>query len=265
MMKITRVFLLVLSATYAATASAAIVPRLMSGESLKVCAIGTSLTVFRGSQVPDWGWFEQSGAWLNSLYPNQVTLSNRAVGGAFSSSAPPTYPRGGFLQLGDVLANDNPDAIFIEFAINDAINGLMSVAQSKSNLQTMINSIKTWSSQHGKNVDIVISTMNNCGPTLDATRSNLAAFYQGYRDVAKNNGLLLIDNYPNWVNLYNSNFAQWQAYVPDDIHPSSAGATAIILPQVKASLMSQVPEPSTWVLLVVAGLALVRRRWRKPE
>ncbi len=250
MMKITCFVLVILTTMYTATASAAIMPRLMNGESLSVCAIGTSLTDHT-AYPPN--WFAQTGSWLKSLYPNQVTLSNRAVGGSWSNS---TDLRGGFLQLGDVLNYDNPDAIFIEFAINDAVTGTnVSVAQSEANLQTMINSINGWASQHGKDVDIVISTMNNC-PPYDWSRPYLADYYQGYRDVAAANDLLLIDNYPNWVNLYNTNPTLWNQYVSDGIHPTSEGAAAIILPEVQASLMSQVPEPSTWVLLALAGLTL---------
>jgi lysophospholipase L1-like esterase len=252
MTKTIRILLFVVATFYGVTTFAAIVPRLQKGESLNICAIGTSLT--DAAAYPP-NWFAQTGAWLSSTYPGQVTLSDRAVAGAASSTVPP-LPRGGFLQLADVLQYDNPDAVFIEFAINDAETGLnISVNKSKSNLQAMINSINSFATTHHKQVDIVVCTMNNTPYYEQIDRPNLAAYYQGYRNVAATNGLLLIDNYPNWVKLYHDTPTLWNYYVPDHIHPTSEGATAIILPEVEKTLMSQVPEPSTLVLLAVCGLA----------
>jgi lysophospholipase L1-like esterase len=252
--KSTHKLLFVLIVLHASTTRAAVIPRLNNGESLHICAIGTSLT--DASAYPP-NWFAQTGSWLTSLYPGQVTLSNRAVGGSWSSS---TNPRGGFLQLSDVLAYDNPDAVFIEFAINDAVQGLnISVAQSKTNLQTMINTLRNYSVINHKSVDVIVCTMNNTPYYEGIDRPNLAQYYQGYREVAATNHLLLVDNYPNWVNLYNTNPALWNSYVTDQIHPTSQGATAIILPEVQESLMSQVPEPGTWVMLLLAGVALMGR------
>ena len=95
-------------------AQGAILTRLKNGENLKLAAIGTSLTANTD------GWFPQTGAWLNGLsYTGKVTLSNRSVA-ATASQPVPGHPTGGTVQLSTVLANDNPDAVFIEFAINDA-------------------------------------------------------------------------------------------------------------------------------------------------
>jgi hypothetical protein len=260
MIKKARLVLFVLTALCAGTSFAAVIPRLNNGEHLNICAIGTSLT--DANALPP-NWFAQTGAWLQSLYPSQVTTSNRAVGGSWSSSV---NPRGGFLQLGDVLSNDNPDAIFIEFAINDCAAGAnVSLPQSMTNLQTMINTINNWAASplHNKKVDIIVCTMNNTPYYEALDRPNLAAYYQGYRTMAAANQLLLVDNYPNWLNLYQTNPALWNAYVPDHIHPTDVGARNIILPEVQATLMSQVPEPGTLVLLAVAGLGVAWRRYSR--
>ena len=68
--------------------------------------------------------------------------------------------------------------------------------------------------------------MSNCigGTNNDGGRPLLSQYYQGYRDVVQANpGVLLVDNYPNWLSLYNSQPAHttWNSYVPDGIHPTA--------------------------------------------
>ena len=137
----------------ALSAQGGILERLRNGENLKIAAIGTSLTDKNWNKGT--GWFEQTGEWLNGLpYAGKVTLSNRAAcGSASKTDSSTTDSRCGFLQLGDVLANDNPDAIFIEFAINDAyLPYKISRQGSKNNLQAMIRQIHEWAGKqnHGK-------------------------------------------------------------------------------------------------------------------
>ena len=233
------------------TSHAAIVAKLAEGKSLTISAIGTSLT------APTWSsWFTQMGDWLNTKYPGKVTLNNEAIGGSNSTSGIST-------QLGAALAH-NPDVIFIEFAYNDASTGSnMSVETSKNNLQSMINTINTWAGapERKKTVDIIIQTMNN--DPLTGLRPNLEAYYQGYRNVAMDNKLLLIDHDPNWINLYQKDVGQWNKYVPDTIHPGPEGTTAIIMPEIQKALTSQVPEPSTKALVGVAALVLLGYWGRK--
>jgi hypothetical protein len=265
--------------TAAFAAQGAVIPRLQNGQSLKIAAIGTSLTDkdwfhdFRGGD----GWFEQTGAWLQSQYPGKVTLStgtvstNRAVcaaasaynapavGGYTLSNYPTLYvPYGtgvyeeytpGTTQLNTVLANDNPDAIFIEFGMNDAYTVYnISAAQFKTNLQTMVNTIRTWGTSHSKTVDIVLLSMNDC---YDGYHPSLPAYYDVVKQVATENAsnyMLFIDNYPNWKHLHDTNYSQWlsdftPAYgqtAPDSIHPTSAGVTSVTIPQVESSLLTPV-------------------------
>ena len=235
-----------------------IIERLKKGDNLKLAAIGTSLT---DASVNAPNWFAQMGAWLSTTYPGQVTLSDRAVSGMCSVNLPQFgRPYGGPWQLDQVLANDNPDAIFIEFAINDAYEPFnISPADSANNLGALIDQIKTWASNNSKNVDIVVQTMNNTGPSTASTLPNLGLYYQAWRDEAAANHALLIDHYPNWLNLYNSepDHATWMSYVPDDIHPTAAGATDVILPEIQRALNAQTPEPSSAVLLLTLFLGLL--------
>ena len=130
----------------------------------------------------------------------------------------------------------------------------------------MINQINTWAGQHSKQVDIVVQTMNNVSPTVAASYPNLAQYYQGYRDVvAANPGVLLVDNYPNWLSLYNSQpgHTTWNGYVPDGLHPHTEGATNVTLPAIQAALRSQTPEPGTIVLLVTGSVCVLGYAWRR--
>ena len=227
----------------------AIIPRLKHGENLKLAAIGTSLTD-KGSGNK--GWFEHTGEWLNTLpYKGKVTCSNHAVGGSASktvNSDKGYHPgRYGLLQLSDVLANENPDAIFIEFAINDAFLPYhISNQASEENLQTMIDQINDWAKKQnqgkGKKVDIIVQTMNNCINVHATSRPNLEQYYEGYKQVVKKNrGVLLIDNYANWMTLYNSqaDHATWRSYVPDGIHPNADGDREVLIQQVQKKLKKQ--------------------------
>lgn len=242
----------------ATNANAAILSRLDRGESLTISAIGTSLTAADCST-----WFGQMGAWLNTKYPGKVTLDNEAISGSASSHTPwySSDCSGLGVQLPAALKH-NPDAIFIEFAINDAsVDVGISPELSKQNLQTMINQINAWAAQQNKTVDIVIQTMSN--DPLSGLRPNLVTYEEGYRQVAKANGLLLIDHYPTWVNLYNNDPATWLNYVPDHVHPGPLGTQNIILPEIQQSLGGQVPEPTSAILLLTGLLGLLACTWRK--
>ena len=253
----------------AGDARADIISRLQSGESLTIATIGTSLS-------PNYGyaWPNQTDVWLNANYLGNVTFCHCAVAGSASKyTSSYTSPDSGLdVQLGNALA-ENPDAIFIEFAINDAYTPYqISQQMSKDNLQAMIDQINSWAADQGKTVDIIIQTMNNVvdinGYLEASKRPDLANYYQGYREVAAANGLLLIDHYPNWVDLYNSegDHATWISYLDDyGVHPNEIGTQNVIMPEIKQALMNQVPEPGTLVLLVT-GLMLIgllAYAWRK--
>lgn len=230
------------------SARGAIVSRLLQGHNLTISAIGTSETA-------NTQWFTRMGQWLNADYPGNVTLNNEAISGTAS-------PSGIEVQLPAALQH-NPDAIFIEFAMNDAASANMTVETSKANLQTMITTIRNWAADHEKSVDVVIQTMNN--EPWSGHRPNLPAYYQGSREVAAANGLLLIDHYPNWLTLYDSeaDHATWKTYMDSvGVHPNALGVERVILPEIKLALTSQVPEPSGLAMGLSAMAGLLLLAWR---
>jgi lysophospholipase L1-like esterase len=228
------------------SAQADILSRLKKGEKLQIAAIGTSLTAASFNAE---NWFAQWGAWLSSQYPGQVTLSNRAVSGTCSCNLPQfDRPHGGFWQLEQVLANDAPDVVFIEFATNDAGRlSNMSVADSRRNLKTMIDRIHAWASENHKQVEIIVQTMNNIGPACDGSYRDAGPFFQGWAEEAAANHLLLIDHYANWLKLYNSeaNHATWKSYVPDELHPNPLGTAKVIVPAIQQALTEQARAASS--------------------
>ena len=259
--------------TLVTTAESSIISELQSGQNLNFYAMGTSLTAdYAGSPVYNYGppyggpnncWFDQTVQWINSLgYAGHVTGYDEAQSGAWSTSVAP-YPTGGFNTLGQASqlnwtlnTSAPPDAVFIEFAINDCFTGEVasgvygtgvSLQQSEANLQTMINQIDAWGTSHSKPISIFVMTMNNAvnvnGNTVGSDRANLAEYYQGYREVAAANaGVTLIDNYPNWVNLYNTNPTLWSQYVPDGLHPNGYGSQYVILPTVENAILNQATQ-----------------------
>jgi lysophospholipase L1-like esterase len=259
-----RVLLALLVCFMTATAQGTVIQRLERGDHLNIVAIGTSLTA---TSFNAQNWFAQAGAWLQTKYPGQVTLSNRAVSGEISAILPPRWTQGGPWQLEQVLANDNPDVVFIEFAINDAYKAVnFTPAVSANNLKTLIDRINTWAANRSKAVDIIVQTMNNTGPSYAALENDTAPYYQAWREQAAASKVLLIDHEPNWIHLYNSqpDHATWKSYITDDIHPNTQGITTVILPEIQRVLMSQVPEPSCAVLLSAALLGLLAYAgWKK--
>jgi len=240
-----------------AAGGAAIITRLENGDALNIAAIGTSLTVACHGD----NWFANIGVWLNGMYPGKVAMYNEAVRGSASKyTGSYTSPDSGLnVQLGKALAH-NPDAIFIEFAMNDAYAPYaITQTASKANLQEMIDRINAWADTNGKSVDIVLQTTNNVTTT---DRPDLARYYQGYRDVAASNGLLLIDHYPIWNGLYQTDPTTWLTYMDDQVHPNGLGEAEIILPGIKEALLNQVPEPSSFYMFASGAVVALYCAWR---
>jgi lysophospholipase L1-like esterase len=224
---------------------------LQAGMNQTVLTYGTSLT-----RPGDWP--NQLDAWFQAEFPGQVQLINRGIPSSSSQNQNPFFDA--LVQLESRVLVNNPDTVFIEFAVNDALEGNnISVEQSRDNLNTMIDRILEG---HSERV-IILMTMN---PAWDppgqfpagSARPNLAAYYQGYRDVAAQRGVLLIDNYANWMTLRNTDEALFEQFVPDGVHPTPEALMQIVTPQIIADLT--VPEPASVVLMMAGVAALMGAR-----
>ncbi len=205
---------------------------LAAGRSRKVVVYGTSLTA--GGP-----WVGQMQSWLVANYSGTATIVNSGLSGLNSAQ--------GVAQLSAKVLAHQPDTVFIEFAVNDAFlysdgTPQLSVAQARANLLSMIDSVRA----QNPRAEIILQTMNSVwnsptGSNASATlRPNLPAYYQMYRDVAAERGLLLIDHHPNWVALQANDPATFQTDVPDGVHPIAVATRAITMPLLQRQLIGDV-------------------------
>ncbi len=210
------------------------IAKLQAGEKITLVTLGTSLSA--GAS----GWPVAMKAWLDSDFPGQVTLFNHAVSGSASSVGPDGKPQNSGLDVLPSALARKPHAIFIEFATNDAHQPYkISPDQSKANLGTLIDRIL----DARPDTEIIVQTMNS---TIDVpgrgngatNRPNLAAYFEGYRDVARARKIRLVDHHPNWLALMERDREKFLSLVPDGLHPTPAGYREILLPELKRALLS---------------------------
>jgi hypothetical protein len=111
--------------------------------------------------------------------------------------------------------------------------------------------------------EIILMTMN---PAWDppgqfpagSARPNLAQYYQGYRDVAAERDLLLIDHNLNWLQLRDHHPTLFEQYIRDGVHPTPEALMQIVTPEIIRALT--VPEPASSLLACCALLSVMFRR-----
>lgn len=230
---------------FTASASASsLIDRLKAGQHQTVVVYGTSLTA-------GGAWVSQLSSSLNAAYPGQLTWVNSGQSGKASNT--------GVASLSSAVLAKNPDAVFIEFGMNDAFTAYLpsdvdydiTPAESKANLNAMIDSIMA----QNPDAQIILQTMN---PSWDAPNGNgsvtkrpqLAQYYEGYREVAADRGLLLVDNNAAWVKLQQNAPTQFQSYVADGAHPNAPGYAQLVTPAICWNLgadteLTLVVDPTT--------------------
>jgi lysophospholipase L1-like esterase len=207
------------------------IQRLQAGEKVSIATLGTSLT---GGQ---WRWVDVMKEWLDADWPGQVTVHNLGVGASASSHPPGRSGR----DMVKRAAAMQPDVVFIEFTTNDAyLPYHIPVAASKTNLESMISTLRA----ARPDVEIILQTMNACvdkpgSGNHGSDRLQLAAYCEGYREVARARGLRLVDHYPAWLKIATEDPARFDRLVPDRIHPQAAGYREVLLPALKQSVRGQ--------------------------
>ena len=198
-------------------AQSLLIKNLAAGKHQVLVTYGTSLTAGDGGRA----WVNAVNDSLNKKYNNNLTTVNAAKSAMWSGW--------GIQNLEDSVINKKPDAVLIEFSMNDAfLNYKTSPQLAKLNLNYMIDRIKLYNPQ----CEVILQVMNIPINTHADARPNILAYYQVYRQVAAEKKLLLIDHYPHWKKILDQGKDEYLKYVPDGIHPGIESAKNIIAPYV---------------------------------
>ena len=191
---------------------AVFITELEAGREQTVVTYGTSLTA--------------GGAWVTHLrddlegrFPGLAHVVNSGEGGMWS--------QWGVENLEERVIAKRPDAVFIEFSINDAfLEHKTSTEDARRNLETMIDRIVAANSK----CEIILMVMNPPTGASFEKRPLFVAYEDVYREVAGRRGLRLIDHSHNWHAILKNEPLKWAEYVPDNIHPTAEGCENVITP-----------------------------------
>lgn len=200
------------------------VARLEKGEPQKLVVFGTSLS-FHLAPILRLS--------LQKRFGEQAQVINSGLSGKASRTA--------LTLLGEKVLKHSPDALLMEWAVNDAhsyfhepdaLDAGISLEESQGNLNGLINRV---------NValpccEILLWTTN---PAFDApssssqagsARAQLEGFYQGVRAVASARGLTLIDAEKFWNSLRSRDEELFRTLVPDGVHPTPSALREHLVP-----------------------------------
>ncbi|PVE25438.1 hypothetical protein DC522_05960 [Microvirga sp. KLBC 81] len=138
----------------------------------------------------------------------------------------------GLANIGSVIQL-KPKAVTIAFGMNDSDPPLnMPLAQYAANMRAMILAIRA----NSPGTAIFLMTMNeiavdSTNPVLAGRKANVAYYYDALRTVAREQGVGLIDNHPQWR-------GKTLADLSDGIHPDLPALRQITIPNVTTALKS---------------------------
>ena len=199
---------------------------LQRGDKQTVIVYGTSLTAISE-------WPNALKAYFDKQFPGQVIFINGAKAGETSNWGLP--------NLKERVLSKMPDLVFIEFSVNDAATKHnISIEKSLSNLDTMVKALR----QQNPQIDIVLQTMN---PAWDSPnepshklyasdRPHLADYYEGYRQYAHEYNLPLVDHYPAWLKLQQTDEEKFKKWLPEGLHPIPEASLAVTWPLIESLL-----------------------------
>ena len=184
---------------------------LATGERKTIVAYGTSLTALPG-------WVDAFKAVMAFKYGKNALVVNSAVSATDSNW--------GLQNIASRVLVFKPDLVFIEFGINDAyLEREITQSGAKQNLLDMINAIY----EVNPDCEIVIMTMDIPLDGHFTARPEFEQYYDVYREVAAETGVILVDNHAAWKELLDESEEGYRNLVPDGIHPSQAGHERVTL------------------------------------
>jgi acyl-CoA thioesterase-1 len=200
-----------------AIAQSKLVRNLKAGKHQVLVVYGTSLSAGEGGRA----WVDSVDRALNKQFHGLLTTINSAKSAMWSTW--------GVQNLEDSVIRKKPDAVIIEFSMNDAfLNYKTSVELAKLNLNYMIDRIKL----DNPNCEVILQIMNIPINKHAEARPDLMNYYDLYRQVAERRSLLLIDHLPHWQRILDQGKDMYLKYVPDGLHPGVEIARTLIAPYV---------------------------------
>ncbi|MDF7809230.1 GDSL-type esterase/lipase family protein [Pontiellaceae bacterium B12219] len=186
--------------------------QLEAGESQTIVAYGTELTA-KGA------WVEQLQETLNVSYPGLAQVVNCGKANMWS--------QWGDFNVKNRVMKEEPDLVFIEFSMNDAVSKYkVSVDQAQKNLESIMDKIF----KENESCEIVLLIMNPPAGKQALLRPQLEAYNQMVRNLAEARNIRLIDLYPAWKKLLDEDIRQFVHYVPDGLIPNEEGSRKFIIP-----------------------------------
>ncbi|GEM_PF-5958125 len=234
-----------------------VIRNLEAGKQQTLVAFGTSLTA-------GGAWVGLLDAYLKARYPGLAMVFNEGASGHSSKYG---------LTLMKNVTRHAPDAVFIEFSMNDAYypaqNGFTEGVPADSsliNLARIIDSIKAVNPA----CEIIPQTMDLPLGIHLQRRPKIAAYYAGYRAFSRTAKLTLADHEPNWRAIAGFDTGFYLSWLPDSIHPNAEASAAITFPgvlsvltgariQVTSPLPSAVYPPGSDIVIAAAVTTPVTR------
>ena len=197
---------------------------LAAGEPRRIVCYGTSLTAACG-------YPEALQRELDRRWPGMATVVNS--GGSGQNS------RWGLENLDALVVSNRPDAVFLEFSMNDSVDRFhLDLEESERNTRLIIGRIR----QALPKCEVILMTMNPYSGEPAGKRAGLPAYYEIYRKLAGELRLPLIDNFPIWQKTLVEDPSAYAKMVPDGTHPNDVGIRSVLLPNILKAILRSMRE-----------------------
>jgi acyl-CoA thioesterase I len=179
--------------------------KIKAGLPVTIAALGDSLTA---------GWLEKKGYldFLNEMLLERFSLGNINI---INKGVPGDTAFGGLNRLEKDILQENPDLVFVQFALNDAFTGY-SPSEFSMNIKSITDRIRDKTS-----ADIVLITSTYLGFVQGGDLADI--FYNVLEKISERNTIPIVKVHEYWKkNIPDKN--HYINYVQDDLlHPNEAG------------------------------------------
>lgn len=227
------VFVSVLALTYSDAAAAAetlgrAVAKAKKDKALKIGYFGGSITAGSGASNPaKTSWRALTTAWFQEHFPEaKITEINAAIGGTGSDL--------GAFRCETDLMKQEPDLVFVEFAVNDGSGQELRVKRSMEGIVRQI----LLSNPHADIVFVYTTTKVLAPPYA---RGEVPKAVQYDQAVARHYGIPEINVGRLMAERIAAGQGSWETLTTDGVHPSDAGY-ALYMEAIKAFLAAHVGD-----------------------